>query len=92
MLPPWDRLKLLATALDVNISQLFEDHLSNEKKNDNLSDIDPRSVKKLRDILSLTPEDRNDLYRILNKMLKKNQLEQDSETEHLRPKLNHEKT
>ena len=40
-----------------------------------LSGIDPRSVKKLKDILSLPAEDRNDLYRILNKMLRKNQLE-----------------
>jgi hypothetical protein len=32
-------------------------------------------LKKLKDILSLPSEDRNDLYRILNKMLKKNQLE-----------------
>jgi len=37
--------------------------------------IDPRSVKKLKDILSLPADDRNDLYRILNKMLRKNQLE-----------------
>jgi hypothetical protein len=42
-----------------------------------LSGIDPRSIKKLKDILSLPPEDRNDLYRILNKMVRKNQLEQE---------------
>jgi len=34
--------------------------------------IDSRSVKKLKDILSLSPEDRNDLYRILNKMVRSN--------------------
>ena len=75
ILPPWDRLELLANALNVKISQLFENHSHKEEKSDNLSDIDPRSVKKLRDILSLPYEDRNDLYRILNKMMKKNQLE-----------------
>jgi hypothetical protein len=40
-----------------------------------LTAVDARSVKKLRDILSLSTSDRNDLYRILNKMLRKNQFE-----------------
>jgi hypothetical protein len=41
-----------------------------------LTGIDARSVKKLRVILSLSVEDCNDVYRIVNKMLRKSQLEQ----------------
>jgi transcriptional regulator with XRE-family HTH domain len=75
MLPPIDRLQAIATALDVPASKLFEETVFKTSPRADLSGIDPRSVKKLRDILSLPPEDRNDLYRILNKMLRKNQLE-----------------
>jgi transcriptional regulator with XRE-family HTH domain len=75
MFPPADRLQTLADSLDVPVYKLFKT-LGDEKSADtDLSGIDPRSVKKLRDILSLSAEDRNDLYRILNKMLRKNQLE-----------------
>jgi transcriptional regulator with XRE-family HTH domain len=78
MLPPIDRLQTLATALEVPVSKLFQENAVKMNPAADLSDIDPRSVKKLRDILSLPAEDRNDLYRILNKMLRKNQLEKQS--------------
>jgi len=78
IIPPADRLQALADSLDVPVYKLFR-HSGDEKTADaDLSGIDPRSVKKLRDILSLPAEDRNDLYRILNKMLRKNQLEKQS--------------
>ena len=76
MLPPADRLEILADSLVIPVHKLFMEYQKEEKNDEKgLSDIDPRSVKKLRDILSLPLEDRNDLYRILNKMLRKNQLE-----------------
>jgi transcriptional regulator with XRE-family HTH domain len=75
-LPPIDRLQSIALALDIPASHLFEDRTTSFDPASDLSDIDPRSVKKLRDILSLSAEDRNDLYRILNKMLRKHQLEE----------------
>ena len=79
MLPPADRLEILADSLAIPVHKLFMESNSQEKNLEGgLSDIDPRSVKKLRDILSLPPDDRNDLYRILNKMLRKNQLEKQS--------------
>jgi transcriptional regulator with XRE-family HTH domain len=78
MLPPADRLQVLAAALEVPVSKLFEENAVKTNSAADLSDINPRSVKKLRDILSLPAEDRNDLYRILNKMLRKNQLEKQS--------------
>jgi len=78
MLPPADRLQALADALDVPVYKLFKQPGMDNTPESDLSDIDPRSVKKFRDILSLPAEDRNDLYRILNKMLRKNQLEKQS--------------
>jgi transcriptional regulator with XRE-family HTH domain len=75
MFPPADRLQSLADSLDVPVYQLFKQSGMETDSEAAISDIDPRSVKKLRDILSLPVEDRSDLYRILNKMLRKNQLE-----------------
>ena len=75
MMPPADRLQTLANSLNIPVFKLFKENREEKKSDTDLSDIDPRSVKKLRDILSLPPDDRNDLYRILNKMLRKNQLE-----------------
>jgi transcriptional regulator with XRE-family HTH domain len=74
-LPPADRLQILADALGIPIYKLFMEREKDKSPETDLSDIDPRSVKKLLDILSLPLDDRNDLYRILNKMLRKNQLE-----------------
>ena len=75
MFPPADRLQALANSLDVPVYKLFRQPGDEKTADTDLSGIDPRSVKKLKDILSLPAEDRNDLYRILNKMLRKNQLE-----------------
>ena len=75
MLPPANRLQSLANSLNIPVYKLFMEHGERKNPEADISDIDPRSIKKLRDILSLPPEDRNDLYRILNKMLRKNQLE-----------------
>jgi len=78
IIPPADRLQALADSLDVPVYKLFKQPGMDNTPESDLSDIDPRSVKKFRDILSLPAEDRNDLYRILNKMLRKNQLEKQS--------------
>ena len=75
--PPFEKIEAIAAALEIKTSELLDkdSKATRINQNVNLADIDPRSVKKLRDILSLPPEDRNDLYRILNKMMRKNQLE-----------------
>jgi len=75
ILPLADRLQALADALGIPVYKLFMEPEKERSPETDLSTIDSRSVKKLRDILSLPPDDRNDLYRILNKMLRKNQLE-----------------
>jgi len=78
MIPPADRLQILAQSLGVPVFKLFKERTEEKSPETDISSIDPRSVKKLRDILSLPADDRNDLYRILNKMIRKNQLENKS--------------
>jgi transcriptional regulator with XRE-family HTH domain len=75
IIPPSDRLQALADSFEIPVYKLFKQSEMNQTPDTELSDIDPRSVKKLRDILSLPADDRGDLYRILNKMIRKNQLE-----------------
>ena len=75
--PPIDKIEALAKALGIKASQLLENPEDASQADIDLSDIDSRSIKKLKDILSLPPEDRNDLYRMLNKLVRKNQLEQE---------------
>jgi len=75
IIPPANRLQALADSLEIPVYKLFKQPEAEQAPETALADIDPRSVKKLRDILSLPAGDRNDLYRILNKMLRKNQLE-----------------
>jgi transcriptional regulator with XRE-family HTH domain len=79
MFPPADRLQALADSLEIPVYKLFKQPGMDQSPETDLGDIDPRSVKKLRDILSLPADDRNDLYRILNKMLRKNQLERQNQ-------------
>lgn len=73
--PPLDKIELIAKALKVKMSELFINGEDNEEIDPSI--FDTRSLKKLRDILSLPPNDRSDLYRMLNKMLRKNQLERE---------------
>jgi transcriptional regulator with XRE-family HTH domain len=74
--PPIEKIEAIAKALGIKAAQLLESPAtSTEDSRLDISDIDPRSIKKLKEILSLSPEDRNDLYRMLNKLLRKNQLE-----------------
>ena len=80
MLPTTDRLQALATSLNIPAYRLFKERNEDKNTESDITEIDPRSIKKLRDILSLPQEDRNDIYRILNKMLRKNQLEKINHT------------
>jgi transcriptional regulator with XRE-family HTH domain len=78
IIPPADKLQSITTVLEIPVCKLFERNTHTLNSGIDLSGIDPRSVKKFRDILSLPVDDRNDIYRILNKMLRKNQLERQS--------------
>jgi transcriptional regulator with XRE-family HTH domain len=76
VIPPAERLQALVDALEIPVVRLFEHAAEPADSKTDLTGIDARSVKKLRDILSLPAEDRNDLYRILNKLVRKQQVEQ----------------
>jgi transcriptional regulator with XRE-family HTH domain len=76
ILPPVDRLEALAEALEIPAFELLKHPVAQREPAADLTGIDPRSVKKLRDILSLSVEDRNNLYRVLNSMMRKTLLEQ----------------
>jgi len=77
MIPTSERLQALADALNIPVYRLFKNRFEDATTETDISNIDSRSIKKLLDILSLPLDDRNDLYRILNKMLRKNQLEKE---------------
>jgi transcriptional regulator with XRE-family HTH domain len=76
ILPPVDRFEVLAEALEIPAFELLKYPVAQREPTTDLTGIDPRSVKKLRDILSLSVEDRNNLYRVLNGMIRKTLLEQ----------------
>jgi transcriptional regulator with XRE-family HTH domain len=76
--PPLSKVDLIARALKVKASVLLEDPHGEEPKD--ASQFDTRSLKKLRDILELPPNDRSFLYRTLNNLVRKNQLERASRT------------
>ncbi len=63
--PPIDKIEAIAEALGIKPLQLLDPSPKTTEKDAalDLTDIDPRSVKKLKDILSLPTEDRNILYR-----------------------------
>lgn len=71
--PPLSKIELMAKALKVKTSALLES-LAEEDLGD-AGQFDTRSLKKLRDILELPPNDRSFLYRTLSNLTRKNQLE-----------------
>ena len=66
--PPLSKIATLATALGVSVSDLLEDPATESAIV--ASHFDTRSLKKLQDILSLPPNDRAIIYRMLNKLLR----------------------
>jgi transcriptional regulator with XRE-family HTH domain len=74
--PPADRFEALADALEIPAFELLKYPTAEREPTVDLTGIDPRIVNKLRDILSLSVEDRNNLYRVLNSMVRKTLLEQ----------------
>ena len=71
--PPLSKIALIAKALKVKTSALLENH--EEVEPGDAGRFDTRSLKKLRDILELPPNDRSFLYRTLSNLTRKNQLE-----------------
>jgi transcriptional regulator with XRE-family HTH domain len=75
--PSLDKVEIIADAMRIKVSDLIDDHdLTNDNKTSiDMPDFDTKSLKKLRDILSLPPNDRATVYRLVNTLLRKNQLE-----------------
>jgi len=75
--PPIENLEIIAKALKVKTAELLADEKQDDDNEIDPSQFDSRSLKKLRDILSLPQTDRADLYRMLNRMLRENRLKQE---------------
>jgi transcriptional regulator with XRE-family HTH domain len=79
--PSLDKIEVIAKALGVKPAELLATG-SDQDSGIDTSKFDTRSLKKLQDILSLPHNDRADLYRMLNRMLRENrQNQQDRNTE-----------
>ena len=65
--PPIDKIKIIAKALKVKVSELIEDEKDNYNE---LADIDPRTLKKILQIKKLPPKDRNTIYRMIDSMVR----------------------
>jgi transcriptional regulator with XRE-family HTH domain len=80
--PPLPKVEILAKALGIKISDLLESHEIKSSDTININDFDMRSLKKLQDILSLPANDRAAVYRLVNTLLRKNQLEAKEKNNH----------
>lgn len=77
--PSLDKIEAIAKALGVKPADLLASEGPTDGKID-ASLFDTRSLKKLQDILSLPPNDRADLYRMLNRMLRENRAKQEQKS------------
>jgi transcriptional regulator with XRE-family HTH domain len=73
--PPIDKVEIIAIALGLKTSDLLNSREIQSEDSININDFDTKSLKKLKDILSLPPNDRSSVYRLINSLLRKNQLE-----------------
>ena len=74
--PSLDKVELLAKVLNIKTSDLLNSmEISSDKDKINIYDFDTKSLKKLKDILSLSQNDRASVYRLINSLLRKSQLE-----------------
>jgi transcriptional regulator with XRE-family HTH domain len=75
--PPIENLEIIAKALKVKTAELLVDDKVESENEIDPSQFDSRSLKRLKDILSLSQTDRSDLYRMLNRMLRENREKQE---------------
>ena len=70
--PPLDNIQKLAQALNTNIEQLVGFKRGDLETDYVFSSVDSRTLKKLKQILSLTPQQRHMVYMFVDSMTKKN--------------------
>lgn len=71
--PPLDNIERLAHTLNVSIEELVGFQQEKSKTTQDFSNIDSRTLKKIKQILSLTPEQRHMVYSFIDSLSKKNQ-------------------
>ena len=71
--PPLENLQKLAQTLNINIEQLVGFKKDNLKTDHAFSSVDSRTLKRLKQILSLTPQQRHMVYMFVESMTKKNE-------------------
>jgi len=78
--PPVDKIKNIADALKVNIEELLlDDNEKKEKKptlKNELLEINTKTLKRIKQILELTPEDRHVVYSLVDSLLDKKKSKQ----------------
>ena len=72
--PPIDKVESLAKALNVNINELLTNKEPTKIQNE-FYQLDGRTLKKIKSILSLPPEDRHLVYSFVDSLLMKRQLQ-----------------
>ena len=70
--PPIENIEKLAKALNTTIEKLIDFSEDYNKLEENLSNIDSRTLKKFIQILSLTPEQRHMVYAFVDSLTNKN--------------------
>jgi len=73
--PPLENIQKLAQTLNINIEQLVGFKKDNLEIDYAFSSVDSRTLKKLKQILSLTPQQRHMVYMFVDSMTKKNEQE-----------------
>jgi transcriptional regulator with XRE-family HTH domain len=70
--PSLDKLQQLAQALNVSISELISNSPPKQSESDDfLSTINVRTLKQLKKIMQLSPQDRSNIYRMVDSLLEK---------------------
>lgn len=72
-----DKLEKIAKVLRVKPAELLTKESPSEEAPDPTA-FDTRSLKRMQDILSLPPNERSELYRMLNRMLRENRNQRSS--------------
>ncbi|HEY0089082.1 MAG TPA: helix-turn-helix transcriptional regulator [Candidatus Lokiarchaeia archaeon] len=68
--PPLDKIEIIAKAINVNIADLIETKESS-KIQDEISQINTKTLKRIKQILELSPEDRHVVYSLVDSLLEK---------------------
>ena len=77
--PPIDKIEIIAKALNVNITSLIETKETTEIQN-KFSEINTKTLKRIKQILELSPENRHVVYSLVDSLLDKKKQKQLAES------------